>query len=278
MSEARERRCIGPCARTLPRTAEHFYRQDGGDGFAPRCRECYKAAARERKAAARERRKFEPPQPKRCVKCERELPGDIEHFSCDTLGRPRPRCRECEAAAPSPPVEAKPPRKPRRDVEVVAKSPVKPPPPPQPDPAPDPQQHAVAYGCHHRDRIYLALRPGRAPGPGKATIPVCPGCGEEHVISAMGRPRSPSESIDICIDGAIDPGPIEPPKEPRKQIQINDAEILAVLTDEPQRAIDLAKQLGYTTGQSVVARCEKLPGAEVVRRANTATLVRRVAA
>lgn len=97
MSETRV--CTGQCGRTLTVNAENFYSQDGGDGFSRRCRECLKAVARERKAAAREHRKVNPPL-KRCAgPCGRELPSDAAHYARDTLDRPRPRCRECELAA-----------------------------------------------------------------------------------------------------------------------------------------------------------------------------------
>jgi hypothetical protein len=78
--------------------ADHFYRQGGGDGFTRRCKDCIKAGTRDRKTAQRESRGES--WPKRCAgPCGRTIPCDAEHFARDPLGRPRPRCRECELAA-----------------------------------------------------------------------------------------------------------------------------------------------------------------------------------
>lgn len=122
---AAERTCTGPCGRTLPVDAEHFYRQSGGDGFTARCKACVKARTAEQKAerrraarelrrpereaaervklaaaAAVERAKAAPPGMRRCTGCGRELPADTEHFHRHGTGKGglRARCRECVAA------------------------------------------------------------------------------------------------------------------------------------------------------------------------------------
>jgi hypothetical protein len=92
-----ERRCTGPCGRTLPEDAEHFYpRSDGGGGgLMRRCRECVKAAQRKREAAQRK-----PPALKRCVgRCGRELPANAKHFHRQRGGDGfKARCRACTNA------------------------------------------------------------------------------------------------------------------------------------------------------------------------------------
>jgi hypothetical protein len=88
------RTCTG-CGRTLAVNADNFYRQDTGDGFTAKCRDCLRAYTREYKAR---KRATASPRPKRCSgPCGRTLPR--EAFKPDTLGRPRPRCRDCERAA-----------------------------------------------------------------------------------------------------------------------------------------------------------------------------------
>lgn len=48
-----ERTCSGPCGRTLPEDAEHFYPRRDGSGFKSRCRKCTNADERARRAARR---------------------------------------------------------------------------------------------------------------------------------------------------------------------------------------------------------------------------------
>jgi hypothetical protein len=141
--------------------------------------------------------------------------------------------------------------------------------------------HVAAFGCPGTGRLFRALVPGRARRDNAAstlTIPRCPGCGGEHGVLHMGRDRRAGESIDVCIDGAVDLGP--PPKPtpppstkptpaadfPDHRQRFSDDDIRALLTAEPQRAAAVARALGARQSSTIVERCRKLADARVIEQ------------
>jgi hypothetical protein len=158
--------------------------------------------------------------------------------------------------------------------------------------APD-KTHVAAFGCPFAGRLFRALVPG-PPYDGKRalTIPQCPGCGEGHAgLIHIGRERRPGESLDVCIDGAVDLGPPPEPKSPSPSSptpppaaprpdhrqKFTDTELLAALTVEPQRSAAVARVLGAKVSGTISERCAALAGAEVIYQgAGRPTLVCKV--
>ena len=105
----------------------------------------------------------------------------------------------------------------------------------------------------------------------------------EDLPPARQRRRLPAEPVEPepVEPEPVEPEPVEPePAEPEPvgedhRHKFTDAELLATLTAEPQRAAAVARALGVKVSSTATERCEAADGAEVLpRRPGRATLVR----
>lgn len=116
-------------------------------------------------------------------------------------------------------------------------------------------EHVVAFGCQVADRVFLAAVPGQRRMSYTLAIPQCPGCGGQHEVKAMPRPRRLADEIAVSAEAPADP---RPRGGGERAAPKSDADVLAAIPGDWTLVTQIAETLGYGNRGSFVNRLREM--------------------